>query len=276
MSINTVDAPHRVSAELSELPLFDEAGTCEELDNPFPIPACVEPASGSAQWTASVLAELADRFLKQTEPLFVASPVRAWEDDDDLFAGERFEDDEAEPSVSELTVMEKAALLRAVFARQLEGDETDGEVVVQWLGWARFYRTKLLLDPRVSRDDVREVLKRIYTQEEFAWMDDEARLARMVLLSECKIVARAAAAPERKEEIMQWIFAPREFERLPFSFKHCVMECGEPGPGLGQLHERLKEEIQALLPAWREQGVEKKKEVLRRRVERTGQQDLFI
>lgn len=231
----------------------------------------------SARWTAEEMARLARHFIDRTELLMDAEPPPPWEDEDDLFQGEHFPAEETDyrPARRALSLGEKAAILRELFGAHLEPATGDTEVVLLHHGWAMFFRRRLL-DPAVSVADKREILKRIYTQEPAEWMDDEAMLARMVLLNECRLLARPGANMDRRQEIMDWIDAPPALEKLPFSFRHCVMACGEPGPGPGEFHERVREELAELLPVWRQEAVAKKQDVLRRRAQRTGQPDLFL
>jgi hypothetical protein len=236
------------------------------------------PASGasvSSTWTSAEMADLAQHFLEQSAPLVdVASPP-AWEDDDDDFRGELFAEEVAEQAMHarcNLGPAEKrdilCSLMQCEFRRYRGDSDAMPEEPLALLGLALTYR-RLLLDGLTDPEDKREILKRLYTEEEPEWMAAEISFLHCILLDQCKYLSRASANLDRKIETLQWIYTEPWLEDKPFSFKNCVRVLTGNPAGFGEVYTEFKESLGLMIRPWIKETRQKK--VLKDR----GQADLF-
>lgn len=258
--------------------LFEEAAPIPERDNPF-VP---DPIAISSTWDSEEMARLAEGFLEKTELLVdVLAPPNYVYDQDPLeraywkdFLEFEVEEEPYVPERENLSLAEKAAILRVVWNHDLAGDQSD-EAALDYLGMTLLYR-QWLLSPQLAVEDKREILKRIYTSEEHWWTTDEIVLLHFILIDECSEIARPDANNENRIDILKWMFTDPWLEDGPFSFKNAIAVYGGSRPGLGKFHERILSSVGSLVPKWRRAAIEKKEQVLAKRAQRTGQGDLFL
>jgi hypothetical protein len=214
----------------------------------------------SAAWSMQEMVGLAQQFIDRTEPLLDVAPPPAWEDEDDIFDGEVFAEEQARDAESlrrNLSLFEKREILRELFAHEFSPAESAEDDPLAYLGLALYYRRQLL-DEKIGLEDKREILKRIYTQESPEWIDDEMVMLHFILLDQCRYLSRASSSMERKKDLLQWIFTDPELEDKPFSFKNSVMLVTGNPPQFGAVYARVKEALGSLIPRWIEESVRSK------------------
>lgn len=240
-------------------PAFDPTHLADNtFEKPLPV---------SSLWTDAEVHERACLFIARTENL--VDQVQPSQPDADL--------DEPEQSSqirTNLSLPEKALILRSVFRFELASDASDIEAL-DFLGMALYYR-KRLQHVDVDADEKRELIKRIYTAEEPKWTADEIVGLHFILLDSCRSLARSSTNLEVREDLIRWIFTEAWHDENAFSFKHCCSLWGLEQPGLGQLHERVREEMAEMLRGWSKEALRKKEQVLRNRIDKTGQGDFFL
>lgn len=246
----------------------------EHVAEPHPWPASDvqkshhQRSSDWETWSKDEVEARAQMFIARTEDLV----------DRVLYQQQVDETDEWEDVVSSaranLTLTEKALILRAVLPYELAPDASDTDAL-DFLGVALYYR-KRLQHPDTGLEEKRELVKRIYTAEEPEWTVDEIVGLHFILLDSCRILARPNANLKVKEDVMSWVFDGAWRDDEAFSFKHCCTLWGLEQPGLGRLHERVREEMSEMLRGWTSEALRKKEQVLRKRSIKTGQGDFFL
>jgi hypothetical protein len=215
------------------------------------------------------LLRLADDFLSRSAALIDKVAPPPWEDEDDLFDGEVFEEEEAEyrhqvqdnPSPSA-----KAAMARQLMAH--EAERYPGCAADFLIALALTYR-RIMLDQSADPRDKWEILRRVYSCDEPQWMTAEIVYLHFVLLDQCRYLSRASASLDRKEETLRWIYTDAELEDQPFSFKNCVKLATGNAPEFGAVYRRVQEELRPALTSWIQEAL------ARKRRSASSQPDLF-
>ena len=241
-------------------PVFWQA---PEVDNPFE-----HEVPQSETWTDEEVEARAQQYIACTEDLV----DRVLPSQPDVETEEW--PDDLTPAVSNLTLEEKAVILRAVLPYELPPKASDMEAL-DYLGMALYYR-KRLQHKDADAEEKRELIKRIYTAEEPKWTVDEIVGLHFILLDSCKPLARPSANFDTRDDLIRWIFTDAWRDDVAFSFKHCCQLWGLEQPGLGQLHERVREEMADMLRGWTREALEKKVRILQKRANKSGQADMFL
>jgi hypothetical protein len=259
MSVDVI-RPAKASTFLEFSPQPFQLDPSERIDRNNPVTCDKRQLIRSAAWSLQEMAGLAQQFIDRTELLLDTAHSPAWEDEDDIFDGEVFAEDQiedAEPSTQNLTTSEKREILRHIFAHEFSSGEDAKDDPLSYLGLALYYRRQLL-DEKTTLHDKREILKRIYTNEPPKWIDDEMVMLHFILLDQCRYLSRASSNMERKKDLLQWIFTDSALEDKPFSFKNSVMLVTGNPPQFGAVYARVKESLGELVPGWIEAAVRSK------------------
>ncbi|MES2355218.1 MAG: hypothetical protein V4568_12620 [Pseudomonadota bacterium] len=259
MSVDVV-RPIKASTFLEFSPQPFQLDPSERIDRDKPVVHNEQAPVHSAAWSLQEITVLAQQFVDRTEHLLDAAHPPAWEDEDDIFDGEIFAEEQtkaAEPSQKNLTISEKREILHSIFAHEFSSAEDAKDDPLSYLGLALYYRRQLL-DEKTTLADKREILKRIYTQEPPKWIDDEIVMLHFILLDQCRYLSRASSNVERKKDLLQWIFTDTALEDKPFSFKNSVMLVTNNPPQFGAVYARVKECLSELVPGWIEASVRNK------------------
>ena len=222
----------------------------------------------SAIWSDNEVEARAQQFIARTEDLVDRRQSTPADGEPDEWS------DEVSPARANLSLAEKALILRAVLPYDLAPEASDAEAL-DHLGMALYYR-KRLQHPDANAQERRELIKRIYTAEEPQWTVDEIVGLHFILLDSCRSLARPSANLEARVGIIRWVFTNAWRDDEAFSFKHCCALWGLEQPGLGRLHERVREEMADMLRGWTHEALRKKEHTLRKRSHKTGQGDFFL
>lgn len=234
-----------------------------EVDNPFE-----QPIPLSETWTVEEVEARAQQFIARTEDLVDRVQPSQPDAETDEWP------DDVVPAAGNLSLAEKAMILRAVLPYELSPDASDTEAL-DYLGMALYYRKRLQHED-ADAEEKRELIKRIYTAEEPKWTVDEIVGLHFILLDACRSLARPSANLDTREDLIRWVFTDAWRDDEAFSFKHCCQLWGLEQPGLGQLHERVREEMADMLRGWTREALRKKVRILQKRANKSGQGDLFL
>jgi hypothetical protein len=241
--------------ESASRPWFEREDESDRFDADDPVAS----EALAAALNDAELMRLAGHFLERTELLIDAVAPPPWEDEDDLFEGEVFDDEQAD--YQRLASFNLAPAQKEDAARELMASEAaryqgcSGRFLI---ALALTYR-RILLDPAADPSDKVEILRRVYSSHEPEWMTAEIVYLHFILLDQCRYLCRASANMERKEETLRWIFTDPELEDRPFSFKNCVrLVTGNP-PDFGAVYRRVQEAMRPALAAWLSESLARKR-----------------